>query len=106
MRSGTLRHMIALQSATKAENDYGEDTETWADYAQTYAAVVPLRGSEFYKAQQVNAEITINVIIRYRDDVKASHRVIFEGRTLEIAAPPIDPQMRHRELHLLCKELT
>ncbi|MDH5612212.1 MAG: phage head closure protein [Gammaproteobacteria bacterium] len=103
MKAGTLRHLVSLQSATKTEGDYGEDTETWTQYAAPRAAIVPLRGAEFYAAQQVNAEINVKIIIRYRADVKASHRVVFGSITYEIAAPPINPQMKNIELHLMCK---
>lgn len=103
MRAGNLRHLVSLQSATAVEDDYGEDVETFAEYAPVYADITPLSGKEFFDAQQVNSEISIKVIIRYRSDVKASHRVVFNDQILEIVAPPINPRFRNRELQLLCK---
>lgn len=103
MKSGTLRHLVSLQSSTKVEGEYGEDELTWNEYAKPYAAIVPLRGSEFFNAQQVNSKITVKIIIRYRSDVKSTHRVVHEGVTYEVVAPPIDPQLKHKELHLMCE---
>jgi SPP1 family predicted phage head-tail adaptor len=45
------------------------------------------------------------VRIRYRADVTAAQRVVHEERTLEIVSPPIDPEERHAELELLCREV-
>jgi len=103
MRSGKLRFLVSLQSATAVEDDYGEDVETFIEYAPVYADIIPLSGKEYFAAQQVNSEISIKVIIRYRNDVKASHRVVFNDQILEIVAPPINPRFRNRELQLLCK---
>jgi len=106
MRAGKLRFLVSLQSATAVEDDYGEDVTTFTEYASVYADIIPLSGKEFFAAQQVNSEITIKVIIRYRDDVKASHRVVYNNQVFEIAAPPINVRMRNRDLQLLCKVLS
>ena len=103
MKSGSLRHLVSLQSPSTVEDKYSQNVETFSEYASVYAAIVPLRGGEFFNAQQVNSEITVKIIIRYRSDVKNTHRVVHEGVTYELAAPPIDPQLKHKELHLMCK---
>lgn len=103
MKSGSLRHLVSLQSSSELEDDYGQDIETWTEYGQVYAAIVPLRGGEFFNAQQVNSKITVKIIIRYRSDVKHLHRVVHEGVTYKVSAPPIDPQLKHKELHLMCE---
>lgn len=55
------------------------------------------------QAQQINAEVSVNVKIRYRDDVTSRHRVIFGDRTLEIVSV-LRPDNRKTELNLLCVE--
>lgn len=105
MKAGRLRHVITLQRNEPTKNDLGEPTPNWVDYADCDAEIMPLRGREFFDAQQVNAELTTRVRIRWVEGVKAEHRVIFEGRTLEIASPPMNTDEKNRELVLMCKEV-
>ena len=103
MRAGNLRHLVSLQSAVKTQDGYGQKIETWSEYAQVYADIQPLQGRESYNAQQLNSEITVMVKMRYRSDVKAEHRIVYDGTTYEVSAPPINVGLRKRELNLLCK---
>ena len=104
MRAGILRHRVALHSLTGAQDDYGEPIETWAAYATVWARVSPLQGKELINAQQVLAECTHDVEIRYNSNVTAADRVIHKSRTLEIMSI-IDPDERNKNLILICKEL-
>jgi SPP1 family predicted phage head-tail adaptor len=104
LRAGTLRHRVQLHSASTARNDYGEQTNTWSSYATVWARVSPGQGKEFEQAQQVHAELTHQVEIRYRSTVTTSHRVIFGTRTLEIVSI-VNPDERNKNMILLCKEL-
>lgn len=105
MRAGKLRHRIVLQRNEPVRNALGDPIPNWVDYATVYAEVSPLKGREFFDAQQVNAELTTRVRIRWREGVKAEHRIVFRDRTLEIASPPININEKNHELVLMCKEL-
>ncbi|MEY9096281.1 phage head closure protein [Paenibacillus sp. RC84] len=105
MNSGALRHRITLQKKETGSDDEGLPLVNWIDFASVSAAIEPLRGREYFAAAAANAESTIKVRIRYRQGVTADMRVLYNGRILEVQSPPIDPFERHKELHLMCKEV-
>lgn len=104
MRAGRLRHRVALQSATETRDAHGQPVKTWATNATVWGGVEPVRGKEAESANQIAAELIIRVVIRYRSDVTTDWRVVFESRNLEIKAI-IDPDLRHKELQLMCREV-
>ena len=105
MRAGELRHRVTIQrQLVPGKDDLNADIIEWADIATVWAAVEPLTGREYFAAQQVNAEITVRVRIRYLAGVNSSMRVKFGARYFYIEAPPININERNRELVLMCKE--
>lgn len=104
MRAGELRHRITIQRAVEVSDDLKTPTVTWQDVATVWAAVEPLSGREYLLAQNVNAELTVRIRIRYRPGVTPGMRVLYNGRVFDIQAV-IDVEERHRELQLMCKEI-
>lgn len=103
MRAGQLRHRVELQRRKEGTDDFGEPTDEWETYATVWAAVRPLQGRDRWAAQQVNAEVTHEVEIRHRSDVKAEHRIKHGDRVLRIEAP-FDPDERGARLMMPCSE--
>lgn len=106
MIAGKLRHRVYIQRATEAANTYGEMVKTWASIYRVWASVEPLTGRELERAQQVSAEATTRVKIRYTDDVTVGDRILFgtyDQRVFEINAI-VNPDERNVELHLFCSE--
>ena len=104
MRSGRLRHRVTIQSPVVATNGYGERIVTWSTVATVWAAVEPLRGREFFDAEQVQAEISHRVVLRFRSGINSSMRLLHLSRVLHIQAI-IDVDERHREMQLMCREM-
>lgn len=104
MRAGRIRHRVELKSSTAEKDGYGEETLTWSKYATIWADIQPFRASEIYNAQQVQAEITHKVTIRYNSSVDEKHRVVFGSRILEIVSL-INAGERGIYQELLCKEV-
>lgn len=104
MQAGKLRHRVQLQEHTTAFNASGDVVETWATVATLWAAVEPLQGRELFTAQAIDARLTHRVTLRYRDDVTASQRILFDSRILHLLGPPINPEERNRTLQFLCME--
>jgi SPP1 family predicted phage head-tail adaptor len=101
MRSGRLRYRVDLQR-DHVTRDHGTEVRTPETYATVWASVTYLGGSELWKAQQVNPLVNVRVVMRYRSDVLAAHRVIYAGKTLEIKA--VIPDEAHRaSLTLDCR---
>jgi SPP1 family predicted phage head-tail adaptor len=104
MKPGNLRNRVTLQQLTRTDDGAGGYTETWTGVATVWADVYPLKGNERYEAQQVQANLSHRVTIRYRTGVEPSMRLLYGTRTLTIEAV-IDPEERHRELILMCSEV-
>ena len=105
MNPGKLRHRIIIQKQEESSKDgYGALVENWSDFKTVWSSVEPLVGRELFAAQKINAETTIRVKMRYVAGITSKMRVVYGTRIFDILAP-IDPEERHRELHLMCKEL-
>lgn len=104
MQAGKLRHRVQIQALSQVQDlATGEMLDTWTELATVWANVVPLRGQERFEAQQVQAELSHRVEMRYRPDVTSKNRLLYDGRILEIASVA-DFEERHRELNLMCVE--
>lgn len=102
--AGRLHHRVTIQEHVTGQDEFGQPIDTWADVATVWAAVEPLRGREYFAAQQVNAEVTARIRTRYRKGVRPSMRVLYDGRLYDILSV-IDPEERHQELQLMCREV-
>ena len=84
MKIGDLRHLIALQAYTDTVDDYGKTIRSWQTYATPWAQITPVSNSESVNGLQLNSSTTHAVMIRYRPDVQANHRILFGSRILNI----------------------
>lgn len=99
--AGTLTARIALIRDV-VSRVAGVEQKAPQTYAQAWASVVYLSGSEAFKAQQVNASVNVRVTMRYREDVLPSHRVLYKGKELEIKAV-IPDEVNRESLVLECR---
>ena len=105
MRAGRLRHRVTLLRPEISRDALGTPQTTWIDAGAVWAGVEPLRGREFHAARQEYSDVAVRVVIRYRAGIGADWRVDYDGRVLELVAPPINPDERNRELQLMCRIL-
>lgn len=103
MRSGELRNLITIQKPARAQDSSGSTAETWSTLCTVWAAIRPLKGREYYAANQAQMEITTEITIRYRSDVSAEHRIIFGNRTFEIKTV-VNIDERNHWLVMMCEE--
>ena len=104
LAAGRLNKRVTLQRATAARDGHGQPIETWSNAAVVWAAIEPIRGREYFAAQQFATEVTHRLRIRYRSDVRATWRVRYGTRTFRIESV-IDPLERHETLELMCVEV-
>jgi SPP1 family predicted phage head-tail adaptor len=102
--AGRLRHRVTLKSNSPSVDEYGDESESWGTEGTVWARIEPLRGQELLLAQQVNAELSHRVTIRYYSGCSPQWRVYFGNRTLEIVSVR-DPEERNIKMELLCKEI-
>lgn len=105
MNPGDFRRKIIIQEPSESKDAEGIVTVTWVDLATVWAAVEPLRGRELFSAQAVTAEPITKIRIRYRSGVRPSMRVVYGTRIFDIQSV-VDTGDRHRELQLMCREVT
>jgi len=110
IKPGELRHRVDILAPPTTRNDFGEvdisDDEQWSVFKTVWASVEPLKGRELFTVQQINSEITLRVKMWYIPGVKANMRIRSRGQIFEIVGPPIDNKQTHRELELMCKEVS
>ena len=99
-----MRQRIRLQRATIARDETGAEVKTWSTYDEVWAEFLSSTAKELYRAKQANAEVTHGIRIRYRPRVEFTDRVLYGTRVLDITDVQ-DPQERHVEILLICKEI-
>lgn len=103
IRAGELRHKVIIQQNTPKRDAMNAEVDSWAEYATVWASIEPIRGKEFWDSQQVNAEITGKIKLRYLSGITSKMRVKYETRIFEILSV-INPGEKNRELQLMVKE--
>lgn len=106
--AGKMRHRITIQKFDGELDGYGDpldaDDAHWVDVANTWAAIDPVSGREFYAAEQSQSEVTHKVRLRYRPGLTTAMRISQGKRRFKIISI-IDWEERHESLMMMCKEL-
>jgi SPP1 family predicted phage head-tail adaptor len=85
MEAGKLRHRVTIQ-----RNDQAQDPTTgamydyWLPVASVWASVEPLSAKEFIASRSQQSEVSARVVIRARNDLDASMRIVHNGTTYGI----------------------
>ena len=106
MRAGQLNTLVTIEKPDTVVDDYGMPSPGWAEVATVPAEVKPITGRERWASDWTANTMTLAVIIRYRDDVKPNHRIIFGDRVLRVSGPPINLDNKNRTLVITCEEVT
>lgn len=84
---GQMRERVAIKSQTEVRSPSGETTLSWdTTVATVWASVTGLSSRDILQAQQANVIATHRIRIRYRPDVTHTNRLMWRGRTMEIAS--------------------
>lgn len=104
MRVGPLRHRVTIEQLTHVNHDDGSVVKTWSNVSTVWASIRPLRGQEFFEAQQMKASADHKVILRYQPGIlPQSHRFVFGSRTFNIVSVR-NAEERNVMLECLCRE--
>jgi SPP1 family predicted phage head-tail adaptor len=103
IRIGRLKDRVTLQRLTETLDEYGKPDKSWLTEAESWAGIEPISGRERIAGDQVIADLTHKVVMRYRAGVSPKMRLVNGTRVLEIASV-IDQNNRHEQLELLCSE--
>lgn len=98
-----LRHMVALQRVTKTADGAGGWDKSWTTIATLYAYMRASGGGERFFADRLNMEIRYVAVIRYRENIQASDRIVFDGKAYQIRSI-IDVEFKKKWLELTLEE--
>lgn len=87
MNIGRMNERVTIRAPAERRGLSGEATLNWdTTVATVWAEIGGLSARDIMQAQQANVIATHRIRIRYRDDVTHLHRVVWRGRTMEIAS--------------------
>ena len=96
LHAGRLTQRLTLRRRVAGVDAFGQESVTWADLASVWGEAEPLQGREFFAAAQVREDVTVRFVIRYRSDVTAKDRVVWNGREFDVYAVLEDDGARVR----------
>jgi len=102
-RSGSLRHRVHLESATKTPDGGGGSLVVWEEAAALWVAIKPLSGREMFSAGQFSSRLTHQITLRYRTPVLPEMRFRKGSRIFQIKSV-LDVDERGCWLQALCEE--
>lgn len=103
MEIGNLRHRVTVAKYTETKGTTGQVIKSYTDSATRWAMIKSLTTRELLQAQQIHAEMTHEVWLRYPLNVSPKDRVTFGERIFEIlGVQNIDE--RNRFIKLMCVE--
>lgn len=114
-RCSRLRHRLTLQQELQTPDGVGGYDKSWQDVATLWAEIIPvttvnskltsLAGKEILFADKIESQISHRVIMRYRADIDASMRLVFDSRVFNIRYVA-NPEEGNYALELLVQEGT
>ena len=87
---GSANQRIKLQAKSVTRNAIGEEVVTWTDVVTDtadhaiWAEAWPLKGREFFAAQQTQCAADVRFRIRYRDGVAREQRILWKDEPYDI----------------------
>ena len=87
--SSRVMHTVDIEQQSTTRDSHGQPVTTWTAYKSNIrVAIEPLRGREFFAAEQYNSDVTTRIRARKSDvsGVTAAMRVNFGGRLFNIHA--------------------
>lgn len=107
MNSGNLNDRVIVQQVAITADGFGGIVETWTTLGTVWADVRAPRGAERAITAAAQELATVDYIVRCRylpGLSPANHRIIHDGRTLDILSV-VDPTGRRATMHLSCRAI-
>ena len=105
MNPGRLKHKIDIQQELTTQNSFGEPTQTWVNFLSgLFCSIEPIRGKEYFASDQVNAEVSHRIRMRYIGGIHPKMRVKYCNRYFDII-DAINVLEANKKLELMCVEV-
>lgn len=102
--SSRLNRRIEIVQRCNSKDEFGEAESEFETIKTVYAEIKPVTGKSFFAAQQVNSEITHQVLIRYTSNITPNLSIKFNNRMFEILYV-MNYNEANEAILLMCKEL-
>jgi SPP1 family predicted phage head-tail adaptor len=99
VRAGALNKYVVIERRTATRTATGSTTYGWTLRANVWGKLVAIKGTEKDESGQMIVSRSMNLFIRFRDDVLESDRLNIEGTLYDIRAV-YDPTGLREELRL------
>jgi SPP1 family predicted phage head-tail adaptor len=86
IHAGMLNERITLQAPQETRNRMGEVQLEWSDVATVWGSIQGLTTRDLLQAQQANVIATHRVVLRHYDGLTHEYRIVWRGRTMEVAS--------------------
>ena len=83
---GELDQRVTIRRETLASDSQGGSTATWADVVTVWAHVRPKGGREVVNADRVQGQTVYLFVIRYRDGIRESDVMRWQGVDYNVRA--------------------
>jgi len=104
MRAGALKHYITFERSTKRDvGAHGGNIKNWELHAYAWASMEPLSAREYAETHQMEEEISIRFIIRYRPDLNTHMRIKYGTRYFKIVGR-LNARAQNRYLEIMALE--
>lgn len=101
---GKRQKRVAIQSKQTVRDAAGGASHTWVTDTTVWAHIAPASGKELYAGEQVKAEVTHKITIRYYSALTTTKRLLYGTRVFDINfIKNIDERDCYQEM--LCKEV-
>ena len=84
--AGKLIHNVELFHKVSTPDGLGGFTISWQSYATPKAFIKPLSGYERTQGDRFESGVNVRGFLRYRNDMRASDKLVFDGREFNIVA--------------------
>lgn len=101
--ASNFRHRVTFQEAQKTPDGYKGSTDQWTFIAEVWASVEPVSAGERFFSQQIKAEITHKIKIRYKSGITEAMRILHRERVFSIESI-IDIEERQEFMEIRCIE--
>lgn len=113
MKSGKLSKRVLVQRLSGTVNAAGQLDETtngnWVTIASRWCEVVTRGSREFFRGQEMSADVTHQIVMRCDPASKAftvKDRLNLDGRILSIASPPVNVDEADEMIRFAAVEVT
>ena len=86
VRSGTLRHRIAITEIQNNPDANGDIVPTWVAFASRWASMTPQSGTEVIEGARVTSDVTHRFAMRFVRGMTPANQITFDSREFEIVS--------------------